>query len=246
MVKKGEELFQIETHIDHYAKLAEARDAKLQDADDFTYSYLNTLHERLTDVLPQYTEDEQIITINRLGVHAEAYAWMLGDILITIKAMIADGTKTGYSSLTDWFYKNSDRIKISRSNFFKYITIRETIPSLEAFRKLGVNKSAIVAQIKDETKRAEVIEHIVKKDLSIPKAEEYVEAVVKQDLTARMTAKERERRKNDRAVLVTVKLPDPKGILMRFQSQRERDIANDYLQDIMPAMKKRILERENS
>ena len=225
----------------HDKRLAVARDRRFADNDAATIESIMEIYDTNRDKLVEGTDDQQIMLVSTLHAQREFMGWFLGEALMIISDAIESGEKTGYSSLNDWLNRNEDRLGFSKRAAYNYVQIRES-STLEQFQKLGVRKTLIVSQIRDEKKREAVIKTVSSGKVTVEETKRHVAQVFESE-KKKIIKRQEVIEERAEEIAVSVLLNGSRQIIIEFHSQHERDLFNDLLQPEVSRLKKRVAEK---
>ena len=152
---------------DFALEVAEKRAKNFEENDRKIYADLLDLYETQRENFIGKPVDQQIMILTRLHQLREFSAWLIGDFLRQIKG------------LEEFLSQYAELLGFGRATAYNYIAIRNKI-TLEQFQRLGVRKALAVTQIKDETRKEEVIKTILKPDINVVEALNIVREVNKE------------------------------------------------------------------
>lgn len=173
-IKKHDEIINsIDIAESHDKRLTEVRNRRFADNDRATVESIMLIYDENKEKLIKGSDDEQVMLLSTLHAQREFMGWFIGEALSIIDKTISEGKKNDYTSLNDWIDKNSDRLGFSKRSAYEYMQIRETT-TLDQFKKLGVKKALVIAQVKDDKKREAVAKVVSERRLDVAATREYV------------------------------------------------------------------------
>ena len=197
--------------------------------DRMTYDSIMSAYAEHREIMDSGTVEERVMHYATLHVQRGFAAYLIGEGWREEQVRIDKGG-TRYKSINEMFDEFSDRLPFDKRTMYQYMQIATAV-TFDDFKKLGVKKALIVAQVKDEEKREKIIKEVSAKTYDEAKTREAVNRLFDEDRAQRTRAKEAEVKKILKAHPYSVKSATGKidGRILVMVDPEDHAAMMDYL-----------------
>lgn len=171
----------------HSERLLESQTKKFIENDRKTYESILSAYEEHRKIMDEGTQDERIMHYATLHVQRGFASYLIGEGLNEEQERI-NGGKSQYGSIAEFFTTNASKLPFDRKTMYQYMQIAKAVTFAD-FKKLGVKKTLVAAQVKDDKRREQIVKVFADKKIDELAARTYVDTMIREEKEQRGKAK---------------------------------------------------------